>query len=105
MNAIDPNTLLVQMRALAARARGIEETSAPTGAADFQGMLTRALADVNQQQQTARSLADRFERGDPKVDLSEVMISAQKASVSFQAVTQVRNKLVAAYQDVMNMPI
>jgi flagellar hook-basal body complex protein FliE len=43
--------------------------------------------------------------GTSKVDLSDVMIASQKASVSFQAMTQVRNKLVQAYQDIMQMPV
>jgi flagellar hook-basal body complex protein FliE len=103
MNTIDANSLLLQMRALAVRSQGVSETAAPS--ADFRNMLVKALGEVNHTQQTARTLSDRFERGDPKVDLSEVMIAAQKANVSFQAITQVRNKLVAAYQDVMNMPI
>lgn len=104
MNAIDPNGLLVQLRALAARAQGTAETT-ETRPGDFQGLLTKALASVNDTQQAARALSERFDRGDPKVDLSEVMIASQKANVSFQAITQVRNKLVSAYQEIMNMPI
>ena len=104
MNAIDPNGLLVQLRALAARAQSMPETPA-TGHGNFQGVLTKALASVNQTQQEAGVLSSRFDRGDPKVDLSEVMIASQKANVSFQAITQVRNKLVSAYQEIMNMPI
>jgi flagellar hook-basal body complex protein FliE len=46
-----------------------------------------------------------YERGEPGVDLAEVMIQAQKASVSFTALTQVRNRLVTAYEDIMKMPI
>lgn len=105
MNTIDPNSLLLQMRALAARAQGDVEATAANPTDDFRGMLLKAVAEVNHTQHSASTLSDRFERGDPKVDLSEVMIATQKANVSFQAITQVRNKLVAAYQDVMNMPI
>ncbi len=107
MNAIDPNGLLIQLRALAARSQGVNEFSGAAQAApgSFQGMLSKALTSVSHTQQTASALSDRFDRGDPKVDLSEVMIAAQKANVSFQAVTQVRNKLVTAYQEIMNMPI
>ena len=104
MNAIDPSGLLVQLRALAARAQSMPETPA-TGPGNFQGVLTKALASVNETQQEAKVLSSRFDRGDPKVDLSEVMIASQKANVSFQAITQVRNKLVSAYQEIMNMPI
>lgn len=104
MNTIDASGLLVQLRALAARAQGVPETPAADGA-DFKGMLTRALASVNESQGVAKALSERFDRGDPQVDLAEVMIASQKANVSFQAITQVRNKLVSAYQEIMNMPI
>lgn len=109
MNTIDHSGLLLQMRALAARAQGSGELSPVAAPAargvDFSNALKTALDGVNASQQTAKALSERFEKGDPKVDLSQVMISMQKANVSFQAVTQVRNKLVGAYQDIMNMPI
>jgi flagellar hook-basal body complex protein FliE len=60
---------------------------------------------VNATQQTATDMANAFEVGQSNVDLTDVMIASQKASVSFQAMTQVRNKLVQAYQDIMQMPI
>ena len=50
-------------------------------------------------------MAAAFERGAPGVDLPQVMIEMQKSSVSFRAVTEVRNRLVSAYQDIMNMPV
>ncbi|MEG8203533.1 flagellar hook-basal body complex protein FliE, partial [Pseudomonas sp. SF2] len=50
-------------------------------------------------------LANAFEIGKSGVDLTDVMIASQKASVSMQALTQVRNKLVQAYQDIMQMPV
>lgn len=74
-------------------------------APDFQKLFKQAINQVNDNQKTASSLATRFEQGDPNVDLPEVMIALQKSSVSFQAMTQVRNKLVEAYKDVMNMPL
>lgn len=60
---------------------------------------------VNEHQSEASRLRTAYEQGDPTVDLPQVMIQAQKASVSFQAMTQVRNRLVTAYEDVMKMPI
>ena len=106
MNEIDPNTLLVQMRAMAAKAGGVESArpaEKPDG--DFKTLLHQALDHVNEQKMTADRLTDAFERGDPDIDVAEVMIALQKANVSFQAITQVRNRLVSAYQDIMNMPI
>lgn len=72
---------------------------------DFQVMFSNAINQVNNNQKVANDLRSRFEKGDPSVDLPEVMIAAQKSSVSFQAMNQVRNKLVEAYKDVMNMPV
>jgi flagellar hook-basal body complex protein FliE len=72
---------------------------------DFQTMFGNAINNVNETQMTSSSLKSRFERGDPQVDLPEVMIAAQKASVSFEAMKEVRNKLVDAYKDIMNMPV
>ena len=50
-------------------------------------------------------LSKRFQMGDDSVNLSDVMISMQKASIQFQATAQVRNKLVQAYHDIMNMQV
>lgn len=72
---------------------------------DFQSMFKNAIDSVNENQKVAADLATRFEKGDSSIDLPEVMIALQKSSVSFQAMTQVRNKLVEAYKDVMNMPV
>ncbi len=71
----------------------------------FGDMFESAFNTVNENQKVANELATRYEMGDPKVDLPEVMIALQKSSVSFQAMTQVRNKMVDAYKDIMNMPI
>lgn len=77
-----------------------------TGAgADFGKLLETSLGAVNQLQHEASSMAAAFERGEPGVDIASTMIASQKASLAFQATTQVRNHLVRAYQDVMNMPI
>ncbi|ASP40600.1 flagellar hook-basal body complex protein FliE [Bacterioplanes sanyensis] len=72
---------------------------------DFQTMFSNAVNNVAVNQKTSSDLQRRFEQGDPTIDLPEVMIAMQKSSVSFQAMTQVRNKLIEAYKDVMNMPV
>lgn len=108
MNTIDHQSLLLQMRAMASRAQGVQDAPAGVaapGGVDFGKALKSALDNVNETQKTARTLSEKFDAGDPKIDMAEVMVAIQKANVSFQAVTQVRNKLVSAYQDIMNMPI
>jgi len=72
---------------------------------DFSDVLGSALKDVNSLQQASQSLQNKFELGDETVNLHDVMISLQKASLSFQTMVQVRNKLVSAYQEVMNTQI
>jgi flagellar hook-basal body complex protein FliE len=81
-------------------------TEAPTAdVPSFGEMLGSAIDTVNDNQQTAKELATRYEMGDPQVDLPEVMIALQKSSVSFQAMTQVRNKMVEAYKEIINMTL
>lgn len=106
MNQIDVNSLLVQMRRLSAQAEGI--TPAPTGgaqASDFSTLLKRSIADVENSQQTASQLTSAFERDDRSTDIGQVMVALQKADLSFRTMTEVRNKLVEAYKDIMNMPV
>lgn len=75
------------------------------GAVDFAQVLQSALKDVSEAQGEARSMAKNFSAGDPNVNLQEVMVNLQKASLSFNQMVQVRNRLVSAYQDIMNMPV
>jgi flagellar hook-basal body complex protein FliE len=71
----------------------------------FADLFKQGIDSVNGTQQKAAALAESWERGDPGVDLETVMIQSQKAAVSFRALTEVRNRLVSAYQDIMNMSI
>ena len=106
MTQFDVNSVLAQMRVMASQAQGVPQLSVTeAGTGDFKSLMTRALDQVNETQKTAGRLAESFERGDENVDVAEVMIALQKADVSFQAINQVRNRLVTAYQDIMNMPI
>lgn len=72
---------------------------------DFSEKLRSAVDQVNNAQQTADRLNMQFVNGESDVDLHEVMISLQKANVSFQSMIQVRNKLVNAYHEIMNMQV
>lgn len=113
MNPVDTQSLLLQMRSLAAQAEakpaasvGAEEKPAGIESSEnFGELLAQSVKAVNEQQQKASAMRTALEKGDPNVELSEVMLQAQKASLSFQAMTQVRNKLVEAYKEVINMPL
>ncbi len=111
------DAVLSQIRSMQAQIRGVNgeaSEAAKTAAAgnagktaqtSFADVLKQGLDQVNQVQQRAGDMADKFERGVPGVELPQVMLEMQKASVSFRALTEVRNKLVNAYQEIMNMPI
>ena len=76
------------------------------GGVDFAQVLQNSIAQVNQTQQQAEAMAANFAAGDNSTaNLHEVMVSLQKANLSFQEMVQVRNKLVTAYHDVMNMQV
>lgn len=103
------NSVLAQMKSIESMAKStpleigtnVKQTDNPS----FSDMMVKAIDNVNDSQQAANSLGKRFEMGDESVDLAQLMVSMQKASISFKALTEVRNKLLTAYQDVMNMPV
>jgi len=99
--------MLSVLRATAAQAGGrvSEAQSAPAGGTDFAQVLQNSIDQVNQTQQQAEGMAANFAAGDSGTDLHEVMISLQKANVSFQEMVQVRNKLVESYQELMRMQV
>jgi flagellar hook-basal body complex protein FliE len=97
--------VLAQMRAMSAQAGSQAEESPRSGGADFGALLKQSIDQVNEIQQEASAMRESFERGEGDMDLAQVMIAAQKSSLSFEAMVQVRNKLIEAYKDVMNMPI
>ncbi|WP_058834643.1 flagellar hook-basal body complex protein FliE [Luteimonas abyssi] len=78
-----------------------------TGAAtpSFGATLRNALEGVNGAQARTGELVRAFELGEPGADLAKVMVAAQHSQVAFRATVEVRNRLVQAYQDVMNMPL
>jgi len=79
--------------------------NAATAGSGFQQTLAKAIDGVSQTQASAASLQQAFEMGDPRADLARVMVAMQQSQVAFRATVEVRNRLVQAYQDVMNMPI
>lgn len=112
---VDVNRVLMQMREFKAQAQSrpenvfngarVDSLDKPQPSSSFGDMLGKAVDQVNEVQQNSSALAKSFEQGDPQVSITQVMVASQKASVSFQAMTQVRNKLVNAYEEIMKMPI
>ncbi len=116
-NTIGVNDLISQMRAMQSQ---IQELQLPVTKLDvnsinnseqagntsaFSSVLKNSINNVNDAQMQSNKLQEAFQNGDPNVEISKVMIAMQKSSVSFQAMVQVRNKIVQAYQEIMNMPV
>lgn len=115
---VDINRLLLDMNSLKAQTqafgnmrvldqRSVQAPGAlerPNGP-QFGDLFSQAINKVNEVQQASSRTATAYVRGDTSIDVTDVMIASQKSSVAFQALTQVRNKMVEAYKDIMNMPI
>jgi flagellar hook-basal body complex protein FliE len=106
MNQIDATQLLNQIRTLGA---GLQPQALPPAtdpsASGFGALLKNSIAAVNESQQYSSDLKVAFETNSTDTSLAEVMIASQKADLSFRAMTEVRNKLVSAYEEIMNMPV
>ena len=99
-----------QMQAMQRAAAGKSDATPTTATADssvpsFADTLKGALDSTSAAGHRAADLKKAFELGDPNVNIAQVMTASQKSEVSFQAVVQVRNRLVSAYQDVFNMQV
>ena len=105
--------LMAQLRMLSGSVKAGASGAAPTNPAagsgvakaDFGNVLRSALDSVNGEQTKAMGLAKGYELGAPNVGLHDVAIALQKSNIAFQGAVQVRNKLVSAYHDIMNMQI
>lgn len=97
--------LLQELDSLATRAAGAPEMGTVAALPEFSQALQAALQQVNDAQSEATRLQSEFDINAPNVNLHEVMVSLQKASLSFQTMVQVRNRLVSAYQEIMNMQV
>lgn len=97
--------LLGELRATASRATGKDAAAAPGEAASFADLLKASIDEVGAAQQRSEKLQAAYEADDPATNLQDVMISLQKANLSFQTMVQVRNRLVTAYQEIMNVQV
>lgn len=106
MSEIDISQVISQMRVLAAKAQSqpVNETQA-SQSVDFSSILKKSVDSVNTLKKDAGKMTEAFQVGDPNTNIAEVMVALQKASVSFEAMKQVRSKLVEAYKEIMRMQV
>ena len=99
----EPSSRADLIRSDAPGVGGIGQVNEP-GKGNFATYMADAFNDVNDTQQASAELKNAYERGED-VPLTDVVLSMQKASIGFEATLQVRNKLIRAYEDIMNMPV
>jgi flagellar hook-basal body complex protein FliE len=106
---IKAQNLFNELQSLASQAQSINpETTAIQGNSsgkNFAEMLSSAIDNVNSMQRFSKEQAMKFELGDPNLSLAEVMIAKEKAGIAFEATVQVRNKVLEAYKEIINLPV
>jgi flagellar hook-basal body complex protein FliE len=105
--SMEINAVLEQMRAMRAQAgQDIAPPATPVeGQLNFGTVLNETLQGVSETQASAQNMSLRYVSGDESVNLADTMVAMQKASLSFESVVQVRNKVLSAYQEVMSMSV
>lgn len=84
---------------------GLEDGVPTVGGTSFKDALGQALGSVSATQNASADLQRRFTAGDPTVSLEQTMVAMQKSQIAFQGAVTVRNRLVSAYTDIMNMSV
>jgi flagellar hook-basal body complex protein FliE len=113
MSSLQIAQVLAEMRALQVRAGSNIPEASQAGAtleagappSEFAQFMKTSVDSVASMQNRADVLANAYESGDKSVDLTKVMLEVQKAGLAFHAMAEVRNKLVDAYTQVMNMSV
>jgi flagellar hook-basal body complex protein FliE len=102
---LEMTNLLRDMQGMAQKATGAEMEGVTVEKTSFQKILGKAINNVGSLQQQSETMQTSYELGSKEFSLADVMVATQKANLSFQALSQVRNKLVSAYKEIMNMPV
>jgi flagellar hook-basal body complex protein FliE len=110
MSSMQIQQVLAEMRALQSRVSGFSAeplgaTAGPSQTPDFASLLKNSVDHIAGMQNQATAMATAYETGDKSVDLTKVMLEVQKAGLAFHAMTEVRNKLLDAYSQVMSMSV
>ena len=97
--------MITRMRAMASQISPDTANGMPsTQGASFGESLQQSLEKVNELQMVANDKATRFDMGED-IPITEVMLAKEKAGIAFEATLQLRNKVLSAYQEIMQMPV
>lgn len=101
-------SVVSQMQAIATQTRDIQpfnQNAMQPQATNFGDELERGVKKINEMQLNTTNISNRFTQGEPGIGINDVMVSMQKSSVALNMGVQVRNKLIAAYQNIMSINI
>lgn len=89
-----------------ATTEGLSSATSSSGTqATFSSAFKNALQSVSNAQNQVNQMQNDVQAGNPTVSLEETMVAMQKAQIGFQAALNVRNRMVQAYSDIMNMSV
>ncbi|MGS2720426.1 flagellar hook-basal body complex protein FliE [Paraglaciecola aestuariivivens] len=106
---IKAQSLYQELQGMAEQTKlGLGESNAIGGnpsSQNFAALLSQAVGTVNELQLDSKEKAIAFDMGDKSLSLADVMVAKEKAGIAFEATVQVRNKVLDAYKQIMNMPV
>lgn len=105
MSTTSITSVIATMREVSEQAGARNGAQSAAAGASFGQALAQAISSTSMAQQSANRMASDFQLGREGVSISDVMIESQKASIAFQTVTQVRNRVISAYQQISSMPM
>lgn len=104
----DINEMLSKIREVSHKSKAFSESPAISPASNFDSVMSiakSALTHVNQAQVQAETLKNAYITGDSTVTMSQVILSTQKSKLAFEGLVTVRNKILEAYKEIMNMAV
>ncbi|RDI38528.1 flagellar hook-basal body complex protein FliE [Aquicella lusitana] len=104
----DINEMLSKIRELSNKSKIFSETNKVAEKGGFDEILStvkNAISQVNQTQTEAEKMKSAYVAGDSQVSLSQLIVASQKSKLAFEGLLTVRNKILEAYKEIMNMPV
>ncbi len=106
----DINEMLVKMREVLSRSKALNSdnnlsVTAPNQFNDVFAAVKNSVSHVNQSQAEAETLKNSYITGDGNVSMSQVIVATHKSQLAFEGLISVRNKILEAYKEIMNMAV
>lgn len=105
----DITEMLSKIRDISSKTKAFSETGATVAPkesfGDVMSLAKSAVTNVNDTQASAEKIKNAFIAGDSHVSMSQVVVETQKSKLAFEGLLAVRNKILDAYREIMNMTV